>query len=316
MLREDRDSMFLSFYNTDTSYDKLAFQCECTAEYLDDYDTSYYSESSDDEKGFFGRMIDRIINVIKKIKNKILQLFGSKKYKDLEKEINENPELKNKKIDLPDYENLEKSADQAIKDVRNAKTEDQIDDALEKHEKRKKGILKKVGIAAGVAVAVGTAVVTVKTIKSKNEKNLEEANRLADEAYKKQMDDKKKGTSADKKYRDDMKNKYGDLTEEKLKAELKLRNEKNKNAIDYIRDFDSALGGVSEENNQKIDDLHGKISSDLSKKIDMIKANKNLSFDEKDKLIKKEQRLSRGQHNKLDIEKRGINDLDKLKDYK
>ena len=139
MLREQREEILCDLYESDNSFYKLSVQLESYIEQIDGYIfNDYYSESAGDA---ISTMIQKIKDAIISAKKRIQNFFASRKMKNIEKQIENNPELKNKKIEMTDYSKLDKANEQAMNDIDAAKSKEDIDKAVEKHASTRKKII-------------------------------------------------------------------------------------------------------------------------------------------------------------------------------
>ena len=71
--------------------------------------TSVYTEAAAEaKKNIFQRAIEMIQGLIQKVKDKVQEVIQNHKLKKIQEAIEQNPELANKKIKVPDYDKLHK----------------------------------------------------------------------------------------------------------------------------------------------------------------------------------------------------------------
>lgn len=287
MLREQRFETFSDFYNTDTSFSKLICECESCIELINDnYDNVYYEESGDKQKGIIQTIIEKIGNAISTLAKKISEFFTGKKTESIESKIKNNPELAKETVEIMNYNELSRESQKALKEVDSAKDSESINNAKTKFNKKRAAII---GTATVVTVAAGVGI--VKKISADNKSNDNELKKI-----KKEIDNKE--TEA-------RKEKYSDLTREKMMAKLDIISKATRDAIASISDFN---GKVSKADKEKIKKVHSTIEHNKKLKQDIISANKNLSNGEKFKLREKEVRKASGYHNSVAINKEGYKD--------
>lgn len=289
MLREQREEILYDLYESDNSLYKLSVQLESCIEQIDAYIfNDYYSESVGDA---ISNMIQKIKDAITSAKKRIQEFFASKKVKNIETQIENNPELKNKRIEMVDYSKLDKANEQAMSDIDNAKSKEDIDKAVEKHASTRKKII----AGATVAVTVAAGIVTVKKITKKMSEQNEENVKKINSEYEKKLNKETK----------EREEKYKFLTEQQLMAKLKILSQATKDEIDAINDFS---GKISSSDKKKIENAYKRIEHNAKFKRDLIDANKNISDSEKFKLKEKEIRKTQGYKNMVATQKQGARD--------
>lgn len=147
------------------------------------YDDGYYTESV---KDVFSKAADFINGIIKKIKEaftkfkiKLSEIFTNKKLEnkidELEKAMKERPELKEQKVTMPDYDQLEKLRDDIRADIQkemkqpmniniNPDKSYALEKKMKKYKKQRNIIL---GATAAVTITLGAALVYLKSSKDK-----------------------------------------------------------------------------------------------------------------------------------------------------
>ena len=125
-------------------------------EFVDLY-TEAEEAKSKNEQGLLGRLFTAILNFIRKIRAKILRLFGNdKKAAELEAKIKGNPKLANQTVEITNTTDAEKAIDEGTsffgslidKIVKGTATEADADAAEEKN----KSLLSRIGIFGGGAL--------------------------------------------------------------------------------------------------------------------------------------------------------------------
>ena len=141
-------------------------------EYIDLY-TEAEEAKDRKEQGLLGRLFTAILNFIRKIRAKILRLFGNdKKATELEAKIKGNPKLANQTVEITNTLDAEKAIDEGTsffgslidKIVKGTATEKDADDAEEKN----KSLLSRIAIFGGEALlAAGGAKVASDKLKER-----------------------------------------------------------------------------------------------------------------------------------------------------
>ena len=143
----------------------------------------YYTESVQD---IFQKAVDFISGIIKRIKEsfnkfktKIAEIFTNKKLEDkineLEQAMKENPQLKDEKVSMPDYEQLEKLRNDIRSDIQkemsrptniniNPDKSYALEQKMKKYKKQRNKIL---AASAAVTITLGAALVYLKSSKDK-----------------------------------------------------------------------------------------------------------------------------------------------------
>ena len=153
-------------------------------------------------KNIIIRAIEKVIDFIKSVASKIAAAFSEKKVKsDLEeiKKIQNDPNVKAAKVEVPDWKDAEKNIDGYEKAIADAEKKakagkltqadiDKMNDAKEKCKTRKKIVI---GAAAG-AVALGGAVLTynkrLENLRNKSKNRISDINKLINDPTS-QLDD-------------------------------------------------------------------------------------------------------------------------------
>ena len=135
-------------------------------------------------EGIFAKIKKMIENTIEKIKAFFTKKQTEENTKKLQEAIKKDPSLKNKKVQVKDYEKIIKLNKATLKKLENAKTQEEADKIVADYMKKKNAI-----IAAGAVVSVSVAGVLGFMLHGKNklvkqlDSDLERANNLNKEHH-------------------------------------------------------------------------------------------------------------------------------------
>ena len=149
-----------TFENTDTLEVDLYFE---HAKYLfDSLSDSYISESNEEQKeGLFKKIITAIKRAFEAAINKITEIFTGKKLdasmKKLDAMCQVDPSLKNRKITISNYKDLNKLSNDTLNELKKANCD--VASTMEDYKKKRKSLLKKIGAGVGAAtIALGVGI--------------------------------------------------------------------------------------------------------------------------------------------------------------
>lgn len=149
-----------TFENTDTLEVDLYFE---HAKYLfDSLSDSYISESNEEQKeGLFKKIITAIKRAFEAAINKITEIFTGKKLdasmKKLDVMCQVDPSLKNRKITISNYKDLNKLSNDTLNKLKKANCD--VASTMEDYKKKRKSLLKKIGAGVGAAtIALGVGI--------------------------------------------------------------------------------------------------------------------------------------------------------------
>ena len=196
-------------------------------EYVDLY-TEAEEAKSKNEQGLLGRLFTAILNFIRKIRAKILRLFGNdKKAAELEAKIKGNPKLANQIVEITNTSDAEKAVDEGVsffgslidKVVKGIATEKDANEAEEKG----KTLLGRIGIFGGATLlAAGGVKVANDELKKRDKPTIQESLRnlfKKEQAIKNKAENVTKETEEiAKKGEDALKNNSQNSNEENTKA--------------------------------------------------------------------------------------------------
>jgi hypothetical protein len=255
-------------------------------EYIDLY-TEAEEAKDRKEQGLLGRLFTAILNFIRKIRAKILRLFGNdKKAAELEAKIKGNPKLANQTVEITNTVDAEKAIDEGTsffgslidKIVKGTATEKDADAAEEKN----KSLLSRIAIFGGGALlAAGGAKVASDKLKERGvtKQTIKET---VSNLFKREEDAKKKSNEVTQKNEQNVQK-----AQQAMNNNSQSGNEENTKAgrriVSSFKDFITDAGKFF---TGKASELKSKINGVSSGKASEIKSSDN-KFDSLDEKIEK-----------------------------
>lgn len=250
-----KEQRFDSFYYLGDSLETLIKESNDISISLlsDDF---IYMESENNEENKLKKITDRIKDIIRKIKEKIISLFRSKETTEQIKEI-EQAGLSNDKVEMTDYNKIQDLQEKTMKEIDKSHDQKDVNEVIEKYKKQRNKILKG---AAVITVTLGAAITSLKLLSDKKIKGLQDKVDLAEMKYK----DECEKVSRISKDNNKLKNKAIDLQKE---------NKKLKNKVD-VMEQDTLKGKLQTKTKQINEDIQNK-SENINRSMNIEKAKLN-----------------------------------------
>lgn len=174
-------------------------------------------------KSIFQKIMDKLKDIIDKVKKKITDFINStvfkKKVKELETTLDENPELKNVKVKIPDYEKVHKLNNDTLIILDKSNDTEKL---MEKYRKQRNKLL---GALTVTVVTAGAALVFLKKYSDKKIAVLDEALKKSNKIVHKLNDENINLTKSNKELNDA--NSTLRTAVDDLKMELDKKNTRN-----------------------------------------------------------------------------------------
>ena len=153
---------------------------------IDDYIVGEAGDSVMMEAGSIGDFIESLIkkvkDLVKSVTDKIKGFLSTKKVSneidEMEKLVKENNNIRNEKIQITDYDKLNKLSKETKSKLKKAKSKDQVDSIMSGYRSKRKGILAAVAVTA---ITIGGALAFLKT---NHNKKIDDLNKSVDQMEK------------------------------------------------------------------------------------------------------------------------------------
>lgn len=151
--------------------ENFEFYCGCDDVFLE-------KSGQDKRKKFIGILLDKVSNIFKAAKDKIINMVNERRVKTTvskyEELVKEHPELANEKITIPDNEKLVELGEETMQEL--GKPNCDVEKTIQKYKKQRNVLL---GIGAGITVTLGTAIAIITCKDKKAINRLNKANETA-----------------------------------------------------------------------------------------------------------------------------------------
>lgn len=151
--------------------ENFEFYCGCDDVFLE-------KSGQDKRKKFIGILLDKVSNIFKAAKDKIINMVNERRVKTTvskyEELVKEHPELANEKITIPDNEKLVKLGEETMQEL--GKPNCDVEKTIQKYKKQRNVLL---GISAGITVTLGAAIAIITCRDKKTINKLNEAHETA-----------------------------------------------------------------------------------------------------------------------------------------